>query len=99
MNLVCRVATFGSFVVHQVLDDFILVSLNHIRDSTVSYSEYATSIASRCVSERTRYAKILQVSDLLLNDIDAATNIARSALDYYLGLHWLLLLLLGHATL
>ena len=74
MNLVCRVATFSRFILHQILKNFIFVSLDDIRDSAVPYSEYAASIASRGVSERTRYTKILQVSDLLLNDVNATTS-------------------------
>ena len=102
MDLVCRVATFTRFVVHQVLKDFIFMTLNHICDSAVSHGEYATSIASRGVRESAGYTEILQVGNLLLNDVNATANVTRPALYDDLGLHRLLmmlLLLMGHATL
>ena len=78
------------------------MSLDHICDSAVADSKNTTSVASRGVSEGTGYTKILQVSDLLLNDINTTTNVTGPAFNDYLGLHrllLLLLLLLGHATL
>ena len=75
VNFVCCVATFNCFSIHQVLEDFIFVPFNHISDSAVSHSEYAPSIASGCVGEGTRYAEVLQVANLLLNDINATANV------------------------
>ena len=76
MNLICRVATVDSFTVHQVLEDLILVVLNDIRHSTVSHGEDATRVACRRVRKGTRNAKILQIGNLLLDDVDPSANVS-----------------------
>ena len=72
---------------------------NHIRYSAVSNCEDAASIASRGIGEGTWHTKLLQISNLLLNDINPPTDVSWPAFENHLGVHWLLcwLLLLGHA--
>ena len=75
MNLIGRVTTFHGFTVHKVLKDFIFVMLDDVGHSAVSDGENASGVASRSVCEGARNSKILQVSNLLLDDIDTAANV------------------------